>query len=63
MVTILSYCLFLGSLIFDRARGKWIGRSVVEVNIENERFLFCVDVVVKTLNLEISRCHLADYVK
>ena len=23
----------------------------------------CVHVVVKTLNLEISRCHLADYVK
>ena len=26
-------------------------------------FLLCVHVVVKTLNLEISRCHLADYVK
>ena len=25
--------------------------------------LLCVHVVVKTLNLEISRCHLADYVK
>ena len=24
--------------MFDRARGKWTGRSVVEVNIENERF-------------------------
>ena len=25
--------------------------------------LLCVHVVVETLNLEISRCHLADYVK
>ena len=25
--------------------------------------LFCVPVVAKTLNLEISRCYLADYVK
>ena len=25
--------------------------------------LLCVHVVLKTLNLEISRCHLADYVK
>ena len=25
--------------------------------------LLCVHVVVKTLNLEIARCHLADYVK
>ena len=25
--------------------------------------LLCVHVVVKTLNLEISRCHLPDYVK
>ena len=53
---------FLASLIVDRARCKWTGRSAAEVNIENKRLL-CVYVVVKTLNLEISRCHLADYVK
>ena len=33
--------------------------SAVELNIANERFT----VVVKTLNLEISRCHLTDHVK
>ena len=39
MVTILLYyCFFVASLIFDRARGKWTGRSAVEVNIVNERF-------------------------
>ena len=36
----------------------------VEVNIKNERFtVVCSRVVIKTLNLEVSRCHLADYVK
>ena len=50
------------TFIVDRARCKWTGRGAVEVNIENERFttVLCVDVVVKTLNLEISRSHLAD---
>ena len=39
-------------------------RSAVEVKEENERFTkLCVHVVVKNLNLEISRCHLVDYVK
>ena len=33
------------------------------MKLENERLLLCVHVVVKTLNLEISRCHLADYVR
>ena len=34
-----------------------IGRSSVEVNIENERFnVVCVQVVIKTLSLEISHC-------
>ena len=28
-----------------------------------KNLLLCVHVVLKTLNLEISRCHLADYVK
>ena len=36
------------------------GRNAVEVNREKER---CVHVVSKTLNLEISCCPLADYVK
>ena len=50
--------------MFDRARGKWTGRRAVEVYIDGMKdLLFCVHVVVKTLNLEISRCHLADYVK
>lgn len=38
-------------------------RSTIEVNTENERLLLYVQVVVETLNLEISRCHLADYAK
>ena len=40
-------------------RCKWTGRS--EVNIENERFT--VVCCRKTLNLKLSRSHLADYVK
>ena len=45
-----SYWFFLAaSFILDRARCKWTGRSTVEVNLE------------KDLNLEISRCHSADY--
>ena len=63
MVTILWLllpCIF----IVGKARCKWTSRSVDEVNIENERFtVVCFDVVVKTVNLEISRCHLAGYVK
>ena len=51
-------------LLFERARSKWTGRSAFEVNVENERFtVVCVHVVVKPLNLEISRCHLVDYIK
>ena len=43
-----------------RARCKRTGRSTVQVNnIDNERFT----VVVVSLNLEISRCYLVDYVK
>ena len=52
--------------IVDRARCNWTGKSVVEVNVENERRIYCsmcVHVVVKTLNLVIPRCHLSDYVK
>ena len=32
-------------------------------NRDDERFTLCVHVVVKTINLEISRSRLADYVK
>ena len=50
--------------VVDRARCKWTGRSTVEVNIEDERFTVVVcSIVVNALNLKISRCHLADYVK
>ena len=49
---------------FDKLREKWTGRSTVQVNEENERFaVFFFHVVVETLNLEISRCHLAHFVK
>ena len=49
-------------LLTEHAARKWTGRSAVEVSIEDERFTVGgVNVVVKTLNLEISRCHLADY--
>ena len=41
--------LLAASFLLDRARCKWTGRSTVEVNLE------------KDLNLEISRCHSADY--
>ena len=38
--------------------------GLVEAPLRNDRFtVLCVHVVVKTLNLEISRCHLADYFK
>ena len=40
-----------------------INRLAVEVNIENARFAVVCSRVVKTLNSEISRCYLADYVK
>ena len=43
------------------------GNGLVEAPLKKiERMkdlLLCVQVVVKTLNLEISRCHLADYIK
>ena len=35
----------------------------LKVILRMKDLLLCVHVVVKTLNLEISRCHLADYVK
>ena len=47
-------------LFSDKLRYRWTGRSIVELNIENESLLLYVHVVVKTLNLEISRCRLAD---
>ena len=56
-----NYCCFLASFIVDRARCKYTGRSAVEVNKRMKDLL--LGVVVKTLNVEISRCHLADYVK
>ena len=55
---------FLASFIVDKVRCKWTGRSAVEVHTENERFsVVCSHVVVKTVNLENSRCRLADDVK
>ena len=47
----------------DRARCKWTRRSAVEVIIESERFIVVCSSCRENLNLEISRCHLADYVK
>ena len=60
-----DYSFFLASFIVDRTRCKWTGWSAVEVNIiiENEIFAVVCSRCVKTLNLETSRCHLADYVK
>ena len=46
-------------LLTKHAANGPVEEPAVEVNVENERFT----VVVKTLNLEISHCHLADYVK
>ena len=44
--------------IVDQFRSLWTSGNVVEFNIENERLSGGVDVVVKTLSLEISRCRL-----
>jgi len=56
---------FFAPFIVDRERCKLNGRSDVEANRENERSMLLLrfQVVVKTLNLEISRSHLVDYVK
>ena len=53
------YCFSLSNIqIYDVliASSSWLRK------LPND-LLLCVYVVVKTLNLEISRCHLADYVK
>ena len=39
------------------------GCGAAKINIENERFLLGVHVIVKTVYLEILLCRLADYVK
>ena len=58
---------FITWIHFISSSGKQQGTLAskrVEVNIKNERFtVVCSRVVIKTLNLEVSRCHLADYVK
>ena len=41
---------------------KWTDRCAIEVNMENERFTVACS-LANTLNLEIPRCYLADYVK
>lgn len=51
-----SIAFYLHSVLFTN-----YSRSAVEFKIENERFI--VGVVIKTLNVETSRCCLADYVK
>ena len=63
MVTILLLLLIPLLFIVGRSRCKWTGWSAVEVNVENERLLLCVHAVAKTLDLEISRFHFADYIK
>ena len=63
IVTILRLLLLLAFFIVDKLRYRWTGRSAVTLNRETERFTVCVHVVVKAINLEISRCQLADYVK
>ena len=60
MVTILQLLLFTRMSNYAknepvRAPKNWIWSM--------RDLLLCVDVVVKTLNLDISRCCLADYVK
>ena len=37
--------------------------AALKLMLRMKDLLLCAHVVVKTLNLEISRCHLADYVK
>ena len=61
----IHHCFFQACFVVDRAQFKWKGRSPVELKIEKERFtvvLLYVVSGVKTLNLEILRCRLADYV-
>ena len=48
-------------LLLTKHAAKTTGRSTVGERMKD--LLLCVDVVNKTLNLEISRCHLTDYVK
>ena len=49
-------------LLTDRAANGLVEASLKQIQRMKDLLLF-VYVVVKTLNLEISRCHLADYVK
>ena len=37
--------------------------GLVEASLRMKDLLLCVHVVIKTLKLEISHCHLADYIK
>ena len=65
MVTILRLFLLPRILYCRRLTGHAANGLVEaphEINIENEDLLLCVHVVVKTINLEISSCHLTDYV-
>ena len=50
------------TFIVDRARCKWTGTVEAPLKFlwRMKDLLLCVGVVVKTLNLEISRSHLAD---
>ena len=51
------YCL-LAFYTVENLCLKWTGKNAVEFNEANERFTVGVHVVVKTLNLEISRYRL-----
>ena len=42
--------------------GGLVGAPWYQIEMMRD-LLLCVHVVVKTINMEISRCHLADYVK
>ena len=48
-------------LLFHIAKG--LVQPPIEFNAGNNRFIFCVQVVAKTLNQEILRCCFADSVK
>ena len=59
-MTICDCCFFLAS--FFIATNRLLEAPLKEINRMND-LLLCIYIVAKTLNLEISRCHLADNVK
>ena len=59
-----DYCFLLAFYIDDKLRWNWTDRSAVRLNIDREWKIYLrVRLVIQALNLKISRCRLADYVK